>query len=321
MKKSQIVWGIRILVAAVFILSAVAKLYPTPATGIINFEKFYLQEGLGLDLSFSKIVSRLLIGLEFTLAILILLPFYLKKIVIPSIITLLSLFSFHLAIQAIGGDASNCGCFGELIPMTPLEALIKNILTIGLLILPVTIFKDELKEKLNLNPIIIIGLSISLLMFVFVPSISSFGEGELIDDSNGVSTKYSKYFQDVDKGNKLLCFFSPTCEHCMETGKEITKLKKKYPGLIPDIDHIKIFFMDEAGNGSQSEIESFFDYIGANYDYKVLPDDVFVPLFWAEKDFPGVLYMYNGIERVFFDGIDENEFDGNKLIDELKREY
>ena len=63
------------------------------------------------------------------------------------LLILLSLFSFHLAIQAISGDASNCGCFGELIPMTPLEALIKNILTIGLLILPLTIFKDELKER------------------------------------------------------------------------------------------------------------------------------------------------------------------------------
>ena len=47
----------------------------------------------------------------------------------------------------------------------------------------------------------------------------------------------------------------------------------------------------------------------------------FVPLFWGEKDFPGVMYLYEGKERIFFDGNGENKFNMSKLLQEIKREY
>lgn len=312
--KRQIVWGIRILVSALFILSAVAKLYPSPVMGIASFEAKYLG-ALGIDGGYAKVVSRLLLGFELTLALLMLLPFYIKKIVIPSTIGLLSVFSIHLLVQVFNGGASNCGCFGELIPMTPLEALIKNILTIGLLILPITIFKGQLESIKKINPIIITGLSSSLLMFVLLPQGSSIISGS---NTKSKASVYTKYFDDIAQGNKLLCFFSPTCEHCMETGKQITALSKKYPGLMPEV---RILFMDESDNGSKKEIKDYFNFIGKEYNYKVLSIEDFVPLFWGEKDFPGVMYLYEGKERIFFDGNGENEFNGNKLLQEIKREY
>ena len=312
--KRQVVWGIRILVSALFILSAVAKLYPSPVMGIASFETKYLG-AIGIEGGFAKAASRLLIGFEFSLAILMLLPYYLKKIVIPATITLLAVFSIHLLVQVFNGDASNCGCFGELIPMTPLEALIKNILTIGLLFIPLTLFKTSLEESKNINPLLIIGLSTSLLTFVLLPQGSSTISGKT---STSTESIYTQYFDDISKGNKLLCFFSPTCEHCMETGKKLVSLSKKYPGLIPEI---RILFMDESDNGSETEIADYFEFIGKEYDYKVLSIEDFVPLFWSDKDFPGVLYLYEGTERVFFDGNGDKEFDGNKLLQEIKREY
>lgn len=312
--KRQLVWGIRILVSALFILSALAKLYPSPVMGIAAFETKYLG-AIGIDGGFAKVVSRLLIGFEISLAILLLLPYYLKKIVLPTTISLLSIFSIHLLVQVINGEASNCGCFGELIPMTPLEALIKNILTIGILILPLTLFKDFIDETRKINPLVVTGLSSSLLMFVLLPQSSAEITGS---DVNNKESKYSKYFDDISEGNKLLCFFSPTCEHCMETGKQINALKKKYPGLIPEV---RILFMDESDNGSVNEINAFFEFIGAKYNYKVLSIEDFVPIFWGSHDFPGVLYLYEGKERIFFDGIGDKEFDGNKLLNEIKREY
>lgn len=312
--KRQLVWGIRILVSALFILSALAKLYPSPVMGIAAFETKYLG-AIGIDGGFAKVVSRLLIGFEISLAILLLLPYYLKKIVLPTTIFLLSIFSIHLLVQVINGEASNCGCFGELIPMTPLEALIKNILTIGILVLPLTIFKDFVDEIRKINPLVVTGLSSSLLMFVLLPQSSAEITGS---DVNNKESKYSKYFDDISEGNKLLCFFSPTCEHCKETGKKITALKNKYPGLIPEV---RILFMDESDNGSVNEINAFFEFIGAKYNYKVLSIEDFVPIFWGNHDFPGVLYLYDGAERIFFDGTGDKEFDGNKLLNEIKREY
>ena len=199
--------------------------------------------------------------------------------------------------------------------MTPLEALVKNILTIGLLILPITLFKDQLETTKKINPILITGLSASLLMFILLPQGSSIVSGS---NTKSKASIYTKYFDDIAQGNKLLCFFSPTCEHCMETGKQITALSKKYPGLIPEV---RILFMDESDNGSEKEIKDYFNFIGKEYNYKVLSIEDFVPLFWGEKDFPGVMYLYEGKERIFFDGNGENEFNMSKLLQEIKREY
>ncbi len=313
--KKNIVWAIRILVAAVFVLSAYAKLYPSAAMGISSFETKYLGS-IGFDGAFAKVFSRLIIGLEFSIAILILMPFYLKKIVIPVTIGLLTVFSIHLMMQVFGGDAGNCGCFGELIPMTPLQALIKNLITIGLLILPLTKLKEGLTEKKNLHAIFHVGLLVSLLMFVFIPQ-GGASNSETVEVKSGES-EYSIYFENIGKENKILCFFSPTCEHCMETGKKLTELKAKFPGMMPEIN---ILFMDEAENGSPEEIKAFFEFIGAEYSYKVLTIDEFIPIFWKDKNFPGVKYLYNGQERVFFDGTEDNEFNADKLMEEIKKEY
>ena len=314
--KKQVVWGIRILVSALFVLSAVAKLYPSPLMGITGFEAKYLSS-VGIEGGLAKVVSRLLIGFEFTLAILLLLPYYLKKIIFPTTIGLIAVFTVHLFVQVIQGDASNCGCFGELIPMTPLEALIKNILTLGLLFIPLKLFKEQKIEKENKHPLLYTGLIMALLMFIVLPQGSSSVSGK--DVKQGESS-YSKYFEDIGSGNKLLCFFSPTCEHCMATGKELTQLSKKYPGLIPEI---RILFMDETypPNGSEKEINEYFKFIGAQYEYKVLETEEMNTIFWLNKDFPGILYLNNGKERVFFDGTGENEFNSKRLLQEIKREY
>lgn len=315
-KQKTIVWAIRFLVSAVFILSAVAKLYPSATLGISTFETKYLGD-LGIEGVFAKVFSRLIIGLEFSIAILILLPYYLRKIVFPITIGLLSVFSIHLAIQTVGGEASNCGCFGELIPMTPLQALIKNIITIGLLILPLTKLKEGLEEKNNFSNILIVGLTVSLLMFIFIPQGDSSG-GEVVEVEAGES-EFSVYFEDIGKENKLLCFFSPTCEHCMEAAKELTELKSRFPGIIPEVN---ILFMDEAGDGSEADIEKFFEYIGAKYNYKALSVEEFIEVFWNDdNNFPGVMYLYNGEERLFFDGSEGNEFNAEKLLEEIKKEY
>ena len=260
--KKYLVWGIRIVISVLFMLSAIAKLYPSPLMGISSFEAKYLG-AIGIEGDLSKIVSRLLIGFEFTLGILILLPYYIKKIVIPATILLLGAFSIHLSIQVLGGDASNCGCFGELIPMTPLEALIKNVLSIGLLVLLLTLFKNEIQDRKNIHPLFYTGLITSLLMFAFLPQGSSNFSSSQAESKQSI---YSQYFPNVSEGNKLVCFFAPTCPHCMETAKKLVALKQTFPGLIPEL---KIIFMDESWpiDGSPREIESFFKQIGSEFDY------------------------------------------------------
>lgn len=321
--KKNIVWLIRIISAALFVLSAVGKLsmdslFDKPAFAIYNFERNFLTEGFGIGATMAQILSRLLIAAEFSIALLLLLPFYLKKIVIPGTILLLAAFSVHLTIQSIGGDSSNCGCFGSFIEMSPLESLIKNIFTIAILILPITIFKDNLKDKQNVYPVLGVGAFFVALMFVLVPmkEIQEKIDGPVQIDEEHCESGYAVYFDDIDEGDKLLCFFSPTCEHCQATGKELTELKEQYPDLMPEI---RIIFMDESGDGSEADVKYYFDFIGAEYPYKVESVENYIPLFFGEYNFPGVKYLHNGCERHFVEGTEDHSFDANKLLEELKK--
>lgn len=134
MIKKYAPWSIRIIISMVFFLSAIAKLYPNPSYALTYFEVHQL-EPMGIPLSIAQYLSRILIGVEFAIGILLLLPFFLKRVIIPVTIFMLSVFIIELAIEIIfSGNSGNCGCFGTLIEMTPLEAMLKNIVSIGLLV-------------------------------------------------------------------------------------------------------------------------------------------------------------------------------------------
>ena len=87
--------------------------------------------------------------MEIFLSITILFNNYLKRLIVPLSFVMVTIFSIHLSTQ-IFGDTENCGCFGDLIPMTPLaEALIKNIIT--LVILAVIYKKSKMLERSFIN--------------------------------------------------------------------------------------------------------------------------------------------------------------------------
>ncbi|MBI3232498.1 MAG: protein tlpB, partial [Bacteroidetes bacterium] len=116
-------------------------------------------------------LSRLIIGFEIAIGIAILQNHFLKRLVIPATILLLVAFCIHLSIQMVqfGPMNGNCGCFGQLIPMTPLEAFIKNILTIGMLIyLYKNVTEKEKDENKFIYLLCIYSLS-TLLMFIGFP--------------------------------------------------------------------------------------------------------------------------------------------------------
>ena len=99
-KTTYATWIIRILISFLFILSAIAKLYPSPYFAITTFEAKQLVP-LGFDQCYGAYFSRILISFEFALGILILLPFYLKRVIIPSTILLLSVFCVHLSLSVL----------------------------------------------------------------------------------------------------------------------------------------------------------------------------------------------------------------------------
>ena len=352
MKKETISWILRLIISALFILSAVAKLYPSPYFAISTFEVKQLYP-LGFSEGFAPYFSRILIGIEFALGIAILLKDYLKKITIPATILLLAVFTIHLGYTTfVSGNAGNCGCFGELIPMTPVEAIIKNIIAIGLL---VWLFKlVPADEKSNFWLLKSVGLGCILALFMLAPirpvekvmdeptseiqenlgvvidstslltnevptaaitkdTVKKVEEKKLEDAPKKVKSGYEKYFPGIDNDKKILCYFVPGCDHCMDTAKELNEMRKKDKNFPP----IYVIFMDE----EPEKIPTFFEFAGTKFPYKMI--DV-IP-FWTElgsgRDTPGVKYLWNGNEFKYYDGINENKFNGAEFKKLIKKPY
>jgi thiol-disulfide isomerase/thioredoxin len=165
MNKQNISLVIRFLIFVLFVFSAVAKMFP-----IWAFEKQLVDLGL-MSWCMAPYFSRALIAIELALGVMIIQPHYLKRIVIPATIGLLVVFCAHLTIEMVkhGAMNGNCGCFGQLLPMTPLEAFIKNVITIVLLVF---VYKNSLqdnKSKNRFSVLLIIWLFATLLMYVLFP--------------------------------------------------------------------------------------------------------------------------------------------------------
>ncbi len=249
------------LLGIVFLFSAISKLL---APGL--FEITILDQGIIETREVAAYIGRLLIAFELFLGIALFQQNYLKKIVLPlSLLTLIG-FTILLLFSVIAGDSNNCGCFGEALKMSPLEAIIKNIV---LIIIGVFLFRLVRIDKKKIHiPIFILITSIAL-VFIVAP-IKSYED-----------LKFSKYTNftnegrvDLTDGDKLVAIFFIDCEHCMHAAETIVKLENK----TSKFNNLYILFAGEETDSVQSflkttnlkhpylriSIDDFFDLIGSS---------------------------------------------------------
>ncbi len=243
---------------ALFVFSAITKMLP-----LTPFEKQLVDLGFA-DWHTAPYFARLIIGVELGLGIALIQNHFFKRIVIPLTALLLVAFCIHLSYQIAIGQGGNCGCFGQFIEMTPTEALIKNIVTLGLLGWLFAISKEK-KSANRFSFLLLIWSFSTLFMFVAFP-FAPFKELNIVtvdtssipwedesttsvqtDDTNqtpttiapteivnpgpaSVVSKFSKLnvFSGlkvkIDEGKRIVCFFIPGCDHCREAAKAITEL-------------------------------------------------------------------------------------------------
>lgn len=128
--RQLILWILRFVVAALFIFSAISKLIPSVAA----FEHQLVVQNI-TNICFAPILARIVIAAEFFLGIAFLQNHYFRKFILPAMFLMLLGFCIHLSYQIfLHGDSGNCGCMGDLIPMTPSQALLKNMATLGILV-------------------------------------------------------------------------------------------------------------------------------------------------------------------------------------------
>ncbi len=329
---SKIEWSLRIIVSLLFLVSALAKLHPSPFFALTTFEIKQLVP-MGFSQDFGAWFSRTLIGCEFALGILMLQQNFYKRLIVPATTLLLLIFSIQLSYELLTtGNKGNCGCFGTLLPMTPLQALIKNIFAMGVL---TYLFGIATKHNDKRNWWVLSTVTFACVMVVFMVGMKPSSKVQktvdvavsndttqvkesikVVDTTNQVTktvdtivvkkeepkqakSGFANVYPSIDKGRKILCFFAPGCEHCKETAKQLTQLKNQ----IKDFPEINIAFMEE----EVELIPDFFAFAGKKYTNKVLD----IATFWTvvgNRDTPAVFYIWNGNIIKEYNGINEKAF-------------
>jgi thiol-disulfide isomerase/thioredoxin/uncharacterized membrane protein YphA (DoxX/SURF4 family) len=353
MNKKTISLIIRILIAALFLVSAVAKLsksqiLDSPYFAITTFEVKQLYT-LGFSPDIAPYFSRILIGIEVALGLLLLIPHYLKRITIPATIAILAVFTIHLSYVTFssGGNTGNCGCFGELIPMTPIQAIIKNVFAIALLIWLYIILESDKKSNFWVLTTVTFASILAMFMIAPIQPISNIIKTENIKNEVLINDSLVEKTDTVTNSiNNIKLPKTDTSTLKTEETPKVNEPKQAtsgYADLYPNIDKgkkilcffapgcdhcqatakalnklrlknknfpaIQIVFMEE----EVEKIPEFFKIAEHQFPYKVLDILSFYNRIGQGKNVPGVVYLHNGNILKSYEGTADNTFNGAVL--------
>ncbi len=274
----------------IFIYSGYSKLDPV----IETFEFTFIDIGVG-NWYTAPVEARLLIGLEFLIGFLLIINYNLRKFTIPLTIGVLVFFIIYLLLQiAFSGNNGNCGCFGERLHMTPLQAIIKNVIMI-ILALPVYVLWHGWKIKYNKLFISFFGLTALTAPFIlnyidYTYSANNFGEkinyplelNLLYQPEDSAKVQIPK--TELRTGKHVIAFLSLTCPHCRIAAKKFHLIKKSNPNL-------SVYFVL---NGDEKLLPEFFDDTKtADIPSSLCLGKAFVNL--AGAHLPQIYYVDNGV--------------------------
>ncbi len=239
-----------IIIGIVFIFSGISKI-PT-------LEQFgwTIVETTPLNWDIAEWCARLLIGLEIFLGLLFITHLRLRKLAIPLSFLLLSVFTAYLLLVIkVHGSSGNCGCFGEMIQMTPLQSVYKNVAM--LLVIGIIFFlQHEWTFRFATLAVVLLFLSCLLVPFLINPpeSIYIYEKESDINEPLPLSMLYQSEInappkEELRKGKHVISFMSLTCEYCRKAAKRIRIMKNKHPELP--------FYL--VLNGDSSMLKPFFE--------------------------------------------------------------
>ncbi len=262
---------LNILLGLIFIYSAYSKLYP-----IEPFELTFVELKIA-NWYTAPFIARFLISVELFIGIMLLSNLHVKFSSKLAILILLFFCLYLIAVMVFQGNNGNCGCFGTRIVMTPLQALIKNSLMIGLLLI-IYFFHKGLEWRMSFYFIIFNTLASLALPHILNYVELSYSEHYLVKKETayplGLDTlfKYAtlhKPPKELKKGKHIIAFMSLTCPHCRITAKKIRLMKELNPNL-------PFYFVL---NGDEKDLTTFFeDTKATNIPYCMLLGKPFVYL-------------------------------------------
>ena len=268
---------LQILLAVTFIFSAYTK-----AVGPGFFEITLMDQGLAPNRVFAGHMARFFIGLEFALGLLMLLPFYVKQLMQITFL-MLGGFTVHLIYLWAIGDTENCGCFGEMISMTPEQSILKN-----LVMLAVAFVVYKTAQTRNVSKIIPLGFTgatiLSMWLFLPMPNHEDF-------PFENFTHFEPKGRVDLSSGEKLIAIFNLDCEHCQEAATKLGELQREYK----DLPELYVLFYQEGA----TTVKDFESITRSSFPYAFIDVNTFFDLIGDSP--PRLYYLNNGVVTEIWD--------------------
>lgn len=331
-QKSVLIWALRIFISLMFIVSAFSKMLPA-ATALEVFAKQIVDIGV-TNWCYAPLLARAIVGFELFLGLAMLQNNYLRNLIIPATFLLLLAFCIHLTITIFTtGNIGSCGCFGDLIPMTPLEAIIKNLIAMAVLVWLFLKITPKQKDNIVLPLVIFVLIYVGILIFlppkcccasipssqeivsdtIVTPEDTLMQDADTIDSADGpgvsVSVRKPVDTQDVPQGRKKVNsiftryskFNTGTVD--LNDGKKIVCLYsldcdhcQESSMLLQKLkkNHPGFPGMYVLALGEESQADDFFSAAGGRLPYMIIDPQKFFQLLDKAQYPPRIVVMDNG---------------------------
>jgi uncharacterized membrane protein YphA (DoxX/SURF4 family) len=225
-KGSIVALVLRVLLAAVFIVSAVAKLF-----AIDDFELYIFSYGF-FSLNVSYLVARLCIAAEFLVGLFLALGWWARWVQLLTLLMLI-LFSLFLCYAALVGRTDSCQCFGRMADLSPAQSLLKNAVLIGITLVYAKLSRYSRRSSVS-RIILTVVFVVSAVVAVFcisVPDNWMFGPEEgrfnrgLLEESMAPEGALAEHH--LAEGRQLVAFVTPGCPYCRMTREKLASIASR----------------------------------------------------------------------------------------------
>lgn len=261
---------LQLLLGITFLFSAYTK-----AVGPGFFEITLMDQGIAPDRIIASYLARFFIGLEFALGFLMLLPFYVKRLM-QFTFFLLGGFTLHLIYLWSIGDTDNCGCFGEMISMTPEQSIIKNMI---MLAIAFVVFRKAQTKKIKIIIPIVFSAATIISMWIILP----------IPNHKEFPFESFTHFEtrgrvDLSSGENLVAIFNLDCEHCQQAATELGELKRNQENF----PELYVLYFQEGS----TTVEDFESITQSSFPYDLIEVNTFFDLIGDSP--PRVYHLKDG---------------------------
>lgn len=273
---------LRILIGAFFITTAILKLL-----SLDSFEIYIYSFNL-FDFNLCGIIARLVIAGEMLLGALLIAKILYKQVWWLTMLMLAG-FTLFLIYVAIFRHDANCHCMGDIVQLNPTWSIVKNIITMALLLL---IRKEEDYHFRGKVAVGFILLVVSLgVPFILFPTDAVYNL--IFKSDNTVDEKrFEQFMQDslaqtlhIEQGNYVLGYLSSGCKYCKLSGKKINTMVENN-----QLDTNKIIFLIW---GSEKSIQEFKEETEAtHFRYAIIGPVEAIQM--VSGRFPTYVFVKNG---------------------------